>query len=182
MTVRNEAIARPWAKALYEVAEAQKATDKVTRDLESLAALVNESEDLRRFFANPIISEEDRLKVVSALADKLSASKVTKNFLQLLAEKRRLSALIDIVRAFRARADRAAGLVRAEAWAPVKLSPVQISRLKGALEEMLGQKVEVEGAVDASLMGGLVVKVEGRVYDNSVKTQLAAMRQNVLRI
>lgn len=182
MSLRLRAIARPYARAFFEVTEAQRVTDQVRKELEQVRELVAGSQDFRRFLATPVVTDSDRKAVVAKVAQRAGLSKLTTNFLLLLSDKRRLNALEEIVKLFHAEADRAAGVVRAEAFAPVKLSAVQVSRLRAALEEMTGRTVVVDAAVDASLMGGLLVRINGEVYDTTVKSQLAALRQQVLRI
>lgn len=182
MSLRMRAIARPYARALFEVTQAQRQTDKVRKELEQVRDAVSGSQDFRRFLASPVVADSDRKAVVSQVARRMMLSKITTNFLLLLSDKRRLNALEDIVVLFAEEADRAEGVVRAEAFAPVKLSAVQVSRLRAALEEMTGRKVVVEDNVDATLMGGLLVRIDGQIYDTTVKSQLAALRQQVLRI
>ena len=182
MSLRMYSIARPYARALFEITEATKSTDAVRKDLEAVLEAVKGSQDFRRFLASPVVADSDRKAVVAAVAQKLGVSKLTANFLQLLADKRRLNVVEEIVELFEREADDAAGVLRAEAFAPVKLSAIQVNRLRAALEEMSGRKVVVADAVDATLMGGLVVRMNGQIFDTTVKSQLEAIRQKVLRI
>lgn len=182
MSLQLRAIARPYARAMFDIAQAQKNLSSTRKELEKIGEVIESSSDFRRFVASPVVTPEERRAVVREIATRLGLSKINTNFLLLLADKHRLAALPQIVELFEEEADRAEGIFRAEAYAPVKLSAVQIDRLRAALEEMTGKKVVVKGHVDASLMGGLLVKVNGEVYDNTVKSQLNALRQQVLRI
>lgn len=182
MSLRLRAVARPYARALFEVTEAQGVTDQARKELAAIREAVAGSTDFRRFLSTPVVQDSARKTVITAVAERMGLSKLVTNFLLLLSDKHRLNAIEEIEELFAAEADRAAGVVRAEAYAPVKLSAVQVSRLRAALEEMTGRKVVVADSVDASLMGGLLVKINGEVYDSTVKSQLAALRQQVLRI
>lgn len=182
MSLRLRAVARPYARALFDVTQAQRVTEQARKELEQVRDTISGSQDFRRFIASPVVKDSDRSAVIREVAKRMSLSKLVTNFLLLLSDKRRLNALEQIITLFNAEADRAAGVVRAEAFAPVKLSAVQVSRLRTALEEMTGRKVVVEDSVDATLMGGLLVKINGEVYDSTVKSQLGALRQQVLRI
>lgn len=175
-------VAAPYAKALMEVAQAQNSADKVQRELEKVKGLITQSDEFRQFLSSPVLSDTDRRAVVEQVARRQLFSRLTTNFLLLLADRRRLGALEAIVTEFGRLADLARGIVRANVTSPAALSAVQVSRLRAALEDMTGKKVEVESSVDDSLIGGLVVKMEGKVYDNSVKTQLAVLKDNVRRI
>ena len=178
----DQAVARPYARAMFEVASAQGSVDQVRKDLAAFAGVVRESDELRRVLASPVTSDAARRGVVAEVARKLLMQKLSTNFLLLLADKRRLALLLTIVEQFELEADTAAGVVRAEAVAAVKLSAIQVNKLRTQLESMTGRKVVVTDSVDDSLMGGLVVKLEGRIYDTSVKSQILALRDNVLRI
>lgn len=182
MSLRLRAVARPYARALFDVTQAQGVTAAARQELDKVRDAVVGSQDFRRFLASPVVAQSDRKTVIRQVAKRLGLSALVTNFLLLLSDKRRLNALEEIVALFNAEADRAEGVVRAEAFAPVKLSAVQVGRLRSALEEMTGRKVVVEDNVDATLMGGLLVKIDGHIYDNTVKSQLEAVRQQVLRI
>lgn len=182
MSLRMHAIARPYARALFEITAAKKSTEAVRKDLGALLELVQGSQDFRRFIASPIVNDRDRKAVVATVASRLGLTALTSNFLQLLADKRRLNVIEEIVELFNREADAAAGILRAEAFAPVKLSALQVNRLRGVLEEMSGSKVVVSDTVDPTLMGGLLVRMNGQVYDTTVKSQLEVLKQQVLRI
>lgn len=182
MSLQLRSVARPYARAMFDIAQAQNSLSSTRKELEKVGDLIDASSDFQRFVASPVVTADERRAVVAEIAKRLQLSKTVTNFLSLLADKHRLAALTQIVELFEEEADRAEGIFRAEAYAPVKLSAVQIDRLRAALEEMTGKKIVVKGHVDASLMGGLLVKVNGEVYDNTVKSQLTALRQHVLRI
>lgn len=182
MSLQLRSIARPYARAIFQIAESQRSIPATRKELQKVGSLFDNSADFQRFVSSPVVTSDERRNVVQEIAKSASLSKLITNFLLLLADKRRLNALLQIVSLFEEEADRADGVLRAEAYAPVKLSAVQLDRLRTALEEMTGKDIVVVGHVDASLMGGLLVKVDGEVYDSTVKRQLSALRQQVLRI
>lgn len=182
MSLQLRSIARPYARAIFEIAESQRSIPATRKELEKVGDLIDASADFQRFVSSPVVTSEERRKVVQEIAKGANLSKLITNFMLLLADKHRLNTLPQIVSLFQEEADRAEGVLRAEAYAPVKLSAVQLNRLRTTLEEMTGQDIVVVGHVDASLMGGLLVKVNGEVYDSTVKSQLSAFRQQVLRI
>ncbi len=182
MSIQLRAIARPYARALFEIADAQKSVASIRGDLEKLRELIAKSQDFERFLGSPVVSNEEQTAVIQKIAQRLGLSALVTNFMRLLADKHRLIALDTIIDLFEEEADNSEGIWRAEAYAPVKLSGIQLSRLRAALESMTGQKIVVKDYVDESLIGGLLIKVNGQVYDNTIKTQLDALRQQVLRI
>lgn len=182
MSLQLRSIARPYARAIFQIAESQRNLPTTRKELEQVGELIDASADFQRFVSSPVVLGDERRAVVREIAKSMNLSKLITNFMLLLADKHRLNALPQIVSLFEEEADRAEGVLRAEAYAPVKLSAVQLERLRAALEEMTGKNIVVIGHVDASLMGGLLVKVNGEVYDSTVKRQLSALRQQVLRI
>lgn len=180
--MKHAEIAAPYARAFFEIASASQSTDKVRKELEQVAGWISDSREFSDFLSNPAIGVAERREVLSSLSKRALFSPLTTNLLLLLADKRRLAVLPDIIEQFGHFVDAEAGVVRASVKAAKELSAVQVNRLRAALQEMSGKKVEVSTSVDDSLLGGLVVKMEGKVYDNSVKTHLATLRENVRRI
>ncbi len=180
MSVRQ--IAKPWARALLEVAQADNSVERIRRELTGFAEMIDKAPELERVLTNPAVDESAKKNIVADLGRRRVLSKLTANFLQLLGDKGRLGALREIAEAFGEEADALSGTVRAAAVSTIPLSALHVSRLRAALEQMTGRKVVVENEVDDSLLGGLVVKLEGKVYDGSIKSQLASIRERILRV
>lgn len=180
--MKHAEIAAPYAKAFFEIAQSSRSADKVRKELDQISKWISDSDDFANFLASPIVGIAERKEILNSLAKRALFSPLTTNFLMLLADKRRLSALPAVIELFSNHMDVEAGILRASVKAAKDLSAVQVNRLRAALQEMTGKKVEVETSVDDSLLGGLVVKMEGKVYDNSVKTHLATLRENVRRV
>jgi F-type H+-transporting ATPase subunit delta len=150
--------------------------------MEQVLRWIESSDEFSEFLSNPVIGIDERKEVINSLSKRALFSPLSTNFLLLLADKRRLSILDQIVERFIELLDKDAGILRASVHSAKDLSAVQVNRLRAALQEMTGKKVEVSTAVDDSLIGGLVVKMEGKVYDDSVKAHLATLRENVRRL
>jgi len=169
-------IAKPYAKALLDLAVDQGTLEKIDKEMQRMGDLVRRSEDLRNVFSNPVMTTEERHRVIGELAQRLVLSTTTRNFLLVLADKRRLAHFVEIAEAFQELSDERRGVVRAEVRSPVPLSSAQQLSLKTVLEKITGKSVVTNALVDADLIGGLQVKVGGRVYDASVRTQLEQLR------
>ena len=174
-------VAQPWAKALLDLSVDAGTVSATREELDRVASLVTSSWDLQNAFANPTITVDDRKKVVSELATRLSLGRTVKNFLLLLADKRRLASLRDIADAYREYADAHEGVVRAEALSPVPLTDTQLTRLRETLGTLTGRRVAVNVTVDPTVIGGLRVRVGGRVYDATVARRLDALRTEILQ-
>ncbi len=173
-------VATPYAMALLSVAVEQGSIRSVREQLDKVVGLIGESDDLRIVFSNPTVSETERMAVVDVLSTRLGLSRTSRNFLMLLAEKRRLGLLPDIAQVFGQLADAQVGVVRARVLSSASLNVTQATRLKNTLAEMTGKTVVVTNDVDPDLIGGMRVEVGGKVYDTSVATQLRKIREAIL--
>jgi F-type H+-transporting ATPase subunit delta len=173
-------LARRYAKALLGIGIQQQTYDALGKELDRTAATFSSSPDLRQVLENPIFPLEKRRLVLEELARRLGLSKVVRNFVLLLLEKGRIGALPDIARAHRALVDEHAGRVRAVVTTARPLDPTLEQRLKTALERQSGKVVLLEKKEDPSIVGGLVTQLGDIVYDGSVRTQLARLREELL--
>lgn len=177
----NETIANPYAQALLGLAVEQGALRPMRDQLAQVVKLLDRSAELEAVFANPTVSTEERHKVVEVIATRLALSKVLRNFLFVLSDRRRLPVLRDIEEVFQKLADKHLGVMRAEAVSSTQLSVAQMTRLKNTLSEKTGKTVLVSNTVDPDLLGGLQVKIDGRLYDASVRTRLRTLREAILQ-
>lgn len=173
-------VATPYAMALLDLAVEQGSLPAVRAQLESLVDVLGRSRELQVAFSNPTISTRERQSVVQSLVGPFGLSKMARNFLMVLADKGRLSALPDIVTVLGRLADARTGAARAEVVASAPLDATQQERLKSTLAQMTGKTITLQTAVDPSLLGGLRVTVDGKVYDTSVATRLKRLREAIL--
>jgi F-type H+-transporting ATPase subunit delta len=166
-----------YAQALFELAEESGSTDQVLADLTAFRSLLAESADLRRFVKSPVFSAEEQVKALGAILDKAGISGITANFLKLVAAKRRLFAIEDMINDFGSLRDAARGITRARVTVAEDLKEEHIEALKRALSEFTGGKdVEMAVKVDPAIIGGLIVQLGSRMVDGSLKTKLNSIR------
>jgi F-type H+-transporting ATPase subunit delta len=171
-----EGMAGRYASALFELAKEASKVKEVEADLNKFSGLLNESEDLRRMVRSPVISSEDQAKAIGAILSKAGVGGLAANFLNLITNNRRLFAADGMIRGFRALAAKDRGEVTAEVTSAVALNDAQVAELKKSLKESVGKDVMLNTRVDASLLGGLVVKVGSRMVDSSLKTKLQNLK------
>lgn len=172
-----------YALALYELAKEQGLTDQVAKDLENFAALIAESKDLKRFVSAPVYSAEEQLKVLNDILARAGISGISANFVKLVALKRRLMHIADIIADFHKLDDQDKGRVRAEVTAAVPLKDADVAALKSALADAVGGKsVEIALKIDPAIIGGLVVKLGSRMIDGSLKTKLNSLRTRLKEV
>ena len=165
-----------YASALFELAQESNAIDTVEGELATLQSAIDGSAELRSFVKSPVYGRYEQLIVVTALASNAGFGALVSNFLKLIAQNRRLSALEDMIRAFRALAADHRGEVSAEAATAAPMSDDQIKALRLEIERMVGKAVNLETRVDPELLGGLVVKIGSKMVDASLKTKLNRLK------
>jgi F-type H+-transporting ATPase subunit delta len=172
-----------YALALYLLAEEQKATDKVAADLAAFSVLIAESQDLQRFIKSPVFSADEQLKALSAILLRADITGISANFLKLVANKRRLFALADMIANYNKLHDFAKGLARAEVTVAEPLKDEHVAAVKAAIAELMGGKtVEVGIKIDPSILGGLIVRLGSRMVDGSLKTKLNSLRTRMKEV
>ncbi|MGP0061904.1 MAG: F0F1 ATP synthase subunit delta [Beijerinckiaceae bacterium] len=172
-----------YAQALFSLAQEEGKTDQVAADLSRFSAFITESADLQRFIKSPVFSADEQVRVLAAILKRAEITGTASNFLQLVATKRRLFAVADMIRDFNKLNDSAKGLTRAEVTVAEALKDTHIDALKAALAELTGgQTVEVAIKVDPAIIGGLVVKLGSRMVDGSLRTKLNTLRTRMKEV
>jgi F-type H+-transporting ATPase subunit delta len=169
-------IARPYAAALFDLSKSEGSVDAVEAGLVDLQKLSGESDDFRRFLHSPVISADEKSGAINAILAKANLNVTVANFVKVVARNGRLFALPAIVKAFQALAAGERGEVSADVTSAAPLSKTQVAELADTLKKKIGKTVTLIEHVDASLIGGLVVKVGSQMIDSSLKTKLSAMK------
>ena len=165
-------IARPYARALFDVATSAGALGAWSDALHVAATVVGD-DHARRFLANPALTEEQRAGFVEVIAQDaqggaLWRSPEGRNLLRLLAENDRLLVLAEIAAQF--------DVLKAQAENKVKVTLVSTG-VKQALQKKLGRTVELTLEVDEKILGGAVIRAEDMVIDGSVRTRLERLAE-----
>lgn len=165
-----------YATALFDLAREEKSIDVVSADLDKFDAMLADSADLARLVRSPVFSSDTQLKALTAILDKAGISGTTAKFLKVLTANRRLFAVADVSRAFRALVARFKGEATADVTVAEALSDKNLDSLKTALKSVTGKDVVLNVKVDPSIIGGLVVKLGSRMVDSSLRTKLNAIK------
>ncbi|WP_136636721.1 F0F1 ATP synthase subunit delta [Pseudooceanicola onchidii] len=176
----SSGIAQRYATAIFEIARDNNDLDKLETGVADLGAALADSEDLRELIASPVYSRDAQGKAVAAIADKMGLPVVLKNTLGLMAEKRRLFVLPQLISQLEALIAEHKGEVTAEVVSAKALTKTQETKLSKVLSAQVGKDVKLNSSVDESLIGGLIVKVGSKMIDTSVKSKLSSL-QNVMK-
>ena len=165
-----------YATALFDLALEANAVDSVKTELDRFDALVAESADLNRLVRSPVFSTEQQLQALTAVLERAGIAGLTANFLKLAASNRRLFAVRDMIRAFRALVASHKGEATAAVTVAEPLKDQHVHALRAALKSVTGKDVALDVKVDAGILGGLVVKLGSRMVDTSLRTKLNAIK------
>ena len=173
---RTGGLALRYATAVFELAAEERAIDRLSADLTSLKALLQASPELSRLVRSPLFSREDQAKGMEAVLAKAGSGPLARKLVLLLAQKRRLFALSDVIRAFEQLLARQRGEIAAQVTSARPLSAAETDELKRLLKSRLGREPRLELTVDPSLLGGLRLKLGSRMIDSSLRTKLEGLR------
>jgi len=173
-------IAARYATALFELARETGGLGALEADVSALQVALTESADLRSLISSPVYSRDDQGRAVAAISKEMALMGLTSNTLKLMAANRRLFVLPQLLVVLRDQIAAAKGEVTADVIAAKALSAKQATALAKALSKSFDKKVQLNVAVDQSLIGGLVVKVGSKMIDTSIRSRLAAL-QNAMK-
>jgi F-type H+-transporting ATPase subunit delta len=165
-----------YATALFDLARDEKSVDAVKADLDRFDAMLADSADLKRLVRSPVFSSDAQSRALAAILDKAGISGIAANFLRVLTKNRRLFAVADVIRAFRALVAKFKREATADVTVAEALSEKNLDALKTALKTVSGKHVALNVKIDPSIIGGLVVKLGSRMVDSSLRTKLNSIK------
>ena len=173
-------IANRYAQAVFDLARDEGMLPALEADIGALESALHESADLRALISSPIYSRDEQGNAILAIAEQMGVTPVMRNLLGLMAQKRRLFVLPNLLQSLRARLSEARGEVSAEVVSAQPLTPEQQARLADTLSAGAGKTVRLQSRVDPSLIGGLVVRLGSRMIDTSIRAKLGQL-QNMMK-
>jgi F-type H+-transporting ATPase subunit delta len=179
--VSDRAVARQYARALFDVAARQQVVDEVGRDLSSAAALIAGHSELKSVVETPLVAPRQKRALIEALVAAGGPIRPeVSRLLVMLADRDRLRLLDDLSAAYADRVMEAGHAVSADVVTAVPLSPDGQARLAAALGRATGRTVTVQARVDPAIVGGVVARVGSLVFDGSVARQIERLRERLL--
>ena len=173
-------VAGRYATALFEIANEASTLPAVEADLSALEAALAVSGELRELISSPIYTRAQQAAVMGELSTQMKIGKEVANTVALMASKRRLFVLPDLIAAVKALAAEARGEISADVTAATALTAEQQESLAKVLSKNSGKDVTINMAVDENIIGGLIVKMGSKMIDTSVASKLANL-QNAMK-
>ena len=178
MTSRTAAIR--YARALFDVGLKEGLDlNAIESEVAGFAGIFRQHPQLEAILLNPAVPVPRKRAAVVELTKALNLSSVVAKLAILLAERDRLVVLPDLVAAFRERLMDHQKVVRADVTTSEPMAADRAAKVQQALAKATGRTVRLTTAVDPSIIGGLVARVGGTVYDASVTNQLRRMKERL---
>ena len=177
----NRTAAARYARALFDVDVKDHDLQEVEASLAQFQGLVTGHNTLTQVFHNPAIPAQRKRAIVVELLGQLPLVAIpVSRLLTLLAERDRLVLLADVVQAFRVRLLKHQGIVEAEVVTAAPLSPEQTAQVERTLADASGCQIRLKPSVDPEILGGIVARFGGTVYDGSVANHFQRLRTSLL--
>ncbi len=173
----SKRIAERYVKALFDVANSAGALAAVEADLVSLGSASAQSATLVSFVQNPLYTREQKATAMSAVASKCNAHALTQQFISMLARQNRLELLPAVAELFAQWAQASRGEMSAEVISAAKLGEKEVADVAARLSKAYGKKVNLQLKEDASLIGGVVVRIGSVQLDGSLSGKLRRLKQ-----
>lgn len=174
-------ISKRYAKALLSLGQEDGNYIAYGKDLQKFGRFCSANNEFIRVVANQIFSVEERKKVLDVVLTKSPFSALVKNFLRLLLDKNRIGGIQGISDYYSKLTDEISNITRADIIAAKPLKKEARDKLAVALAGLTAKEVKIEVKEDASLIGGLVVRIGDLVLDGSVKAQLEGLKESLKR-
>ena len=180
MSLRTSA--NRYAKALFDVALQENADlAQIDRDLQAVADMLKGSPDLELNLSRGSVTDAQRQSLMEAVAKAMSLTTPVAKLIAMLGKSGKLELVPDLADAYRERLRAHQNVVHADVVSAAPLSPEKTRALEESLSKVTGKKVDISVSVDPALLGGVVARIGSTVYDGSVKTQLAKLRQELVK-
>jgi F-type H+-transporting ATPase subunit delta len=173
-------VASTYARAFADVIlAAHLDVQRSTGGLRRIAELLRESTELRRVWDNPAVPADQKRRLLDAIVKRDGIETHVRNLVAVLIDHRRTQFLERITRQLEKELDARLGFAEAHITSARELGDPEKRALEGQIEKVTGKKVRSHFGLDASLLGGAVVRVGSTIYDGSVKGQLEKIRQAI---
>jgi F-type H+-transporting ATPase subunit delta len=172
-----------YARALADVVvDRGLDASQIGAQLQSVGNVLSESSQLRTVWDTPAVSNQQKLKLLDAVAKKIELSREIRNFIAVLISNRRIHAFMEIARESIEQINEWLGLAEADIVSTRELGAEEKRKLESQVAKATGKKLRVRYSLDQKLMGGVVVKVGSTIYDGSVRGQLQRVREQLAAI
>ncbi len=171
---------KSYALALYELAKENSELNKVEDGMDGIKTLLNKSSDFKKMILNPIVTKEEKNKVIIKMVDQYSFCQTLKKFLGYLTIKNRLFFLNQIINSFLDLVSSSKGELRAKLLSSKKLSKTELEKIRSELSKVFKSSIKIDYEYDPNLIAGLVIQVGSVMVDTSIKNKLGQLQKSMI--
>ena len=176
-----ELISTTYAQALFDVCVEENKVDEFFDEVRFVNEAIKNNESFFDILKTPRINITEKKKIIDDVFGGRLTNEII-NFIKILIDKRRIAYIIEIADEFEGMVYSYKGIVKAKAYSSICLSNEQIKKLERKLSEQSKKTVEIENIVDESLLGGIMIKFNDKVIDDTLKGKLERLGNNLNRI
>lgn len=174
---RDAAVAKRYAKALFEVAEKQQVVSEVEEQLKLVVQALEQDADVQKFLSLPSIDPASKIAVLkTAFGDRVSALVI--NTLEILVTRRRQDVIADVYAAYTKVAGESLGQAHATVYTAHALSDEELAGVAAQFGQITGKTIIAQQIVEPALLGGLQVRIGDRLYDGSLSGKLERLQKS----
>lgn len=179
--MRETRVAHRYAHALFQVAVSRKMVDLIASELFQLRNFTEKDKRFLRFLEAPQILKEEKERLINSMFS-ASLSKPMVSFILLLIEKNRIEFLVDIARDFEKVLQEHREIIKAQVTTAVPIDDDFQARLRARLEKLTGKKIEMIHKIDKGIIGGIIVQLNFKVIDRSVRYELESLKHDLMSL
>ena len=176
----SNSTSKSYALALYELAKENSELNKVEDEMNGLKTLLSESLDFKEMILNPIVTKEEKNKVIVEMVNQYSFCQTLKKFLGFLTIKNRLFFLDRIIDSFLNFTAGSKGELKAKLLSSKELSKAELEKIRNELSKDFQSPIKIDYKHDPDLIGGLVIQIGSVMVDTSIKTKLRQLQKSMI--
>lgn len=173
-------LAREYGEGLFALTEEEHISQQVLSDMVALWQLFQQQPDFTRLLSNMALGKQERVSILDNVL-RGSVHTYLLNFLKVLCERGVLNQYEGCLSAFKALYNQTYHIVEATVTTAVSLDDAQCERMIEKLRQMTGKQIELHEQLDPSLVGGVLLEMNGQRYDSTLKGRLSAIHSAMVQ-
>ena len=176
----SSVVSKRYAKALIDLATQEGIVDQIERNFGKTVQTIVQTRNLRNFFFNPVYKSDEKMKLLDMVVKEMAISGLLKKFLEMLIEKDRFPEIQEIYKEYVRLSDQLNNRAEAEITSAAALNDEDKKKLQTRLETLTGKNIYLNIKQDPTLIGGVITRIGSIVYDGSIKSQLAKLKEQIM--
>lgn len=175
-----ELVTKSYTDVIFSLAQEENLLSEIGSELSEIVMIIRENPQYMVFLTSPQIAKAEKIASVESIFDKKVQS-ITKNFIKVLIENRRVNYLPEIAKYYRKLQREYENIAYIEAVTAVEMDEEQKRRLIEKLESKLGQKIELNNVIDTSIIGGMKIRIGEKSLDASISSRLKTLHSELIK-